>query len=589
MFLALALFFSDCRSIPQPREHIVVGDLAAASEYLDSLIQAQMREYRIPGMAVTVVREGKVLFSRLYGKAHDKKDIPLTDGSVLMAGSLTKSFTALAVTNLVHAGRISPDDDIKTYLPGFSMQSHEKQKRPITVRHLLTHTSGLPIDYYARFTGERKYSDEELLSLLSEEYLCFQPGTAVKYSNIGYKLLGMMVERVSGKSFEQYLQETVLRPVGMTGSGFSQEEVGVTAAGHDGDRENEVMSMIDIRDNPSSGLYTTIGDLTSFLRYLCAEEKPSGAFISGPKAVQSIIQNADVSIDTFYDSMHIYSTGWYLGFYDLPGQEFVLSNSGNVNGFSSELTYVPKAKLGMAVLSNSSLGWKADIVIADQGLRAYLRALGMDGANADKGTGKKRLSLSPPPQDVMGKYAAFGFDMNIFKKGDSLRAKFWGPAAYLRSIHKGLYKGEVCILGACINVARLTEYDDLRFGFYANREGKAFLYLEPSYGDTYISLPLHRVRKPDIPEGFSRNYGVWKLTEETGYPDILKLYLRSDEFIVYEENGWLFMETETWIGKGTLVLKPLSEDLARIAGSGEVISFKNNRLNFIGLNFRKAK
>ncbi|MBW1643660.1 MAG: beta-lactamase family protein [Deltaproteobacteria bacterium] len=516
VFLALALFFSDCRSIPQPRELIAVGDLVAVSEYLDSLIKAQMREYRIPGMAVTVVHEGKVLFSRLYGKAHDRKDIPLTDGSVFMAGSLTKSFTALAVTNLIHAGRISPDDDIKTYLPGFSRQSHGKQKRPITVRHLLTHTSGLPIDYYARFTGERKYSDEELLSLLSEEYLCFQPGTAVKYSNIGYKLLGMMVERVSGKSFEEYLQETVLRPVGMTGSGFSQEEVGVTAAGHDGDRGNEVMSMIDIRDNPSSGLYTTITDMTSFLRFLSAEEKPSGAFISGPGAVQSIIQNADFSIDTFYDGMHIYSTGWYLGFYDFPGQKFVLSNSGNVNGFSSELTYVPKAKLGMAVLSNSSLGWKADIVIADRGLRAYLRALGMDGANAGKGTDKKRLSLSPPPQDVTGKYAAFGFDMNIFKKGDSLRAKFWGPAAYLRSIGKGLYKGEVCILCACMNVARVTEYDDLRFGFYTNREGKAFLYLEPSYDDTYFSLPLHRVRKPDIPKGFSRNYGVWKLTEETG-------------------------------------------------------------------------
>jgi len=240
-------------------------------------------------------------------------------------------------------------------------------------------------------------------------------------------------------------------------------------------------------------------------------------------------------------------------------------------------------------LSNSSLGWKADIVIADRGLRAYLRALGMDGANAGKGTDKKRLSLSPPPQDVTGKYAAFGFDMNIFKKGDSLRAKFWGPAAYLRSIGKGLYKGEVCILCACMNVARVTEYDDLRFGFYTNREGKAFLYLEPSYDDTYFSLPLHRVRKPDIPKGFSRNYGVWKLTEETGYPDILKLYLRSDEFTVYEEDGWLLMETETWIGKGTLVLKPLSEDLARIAGSGEVISFKNNRLNFIGLKFRKTK
>ncbi len=577
-----------CKSTPQLKESVSRGNVTSAEEYLDALIRAQMREHRIPGMAVAVVHEGKILFSRFYGKAHDKKDTPLIQGAAFMAGSLSKSFTAMAVSNLIHDGKIDPDADIKTYLPGFSIKSWEKQERPITVRHLLTHTSGLPIDYYARFTGERNFSAEALLSRLGEEYLCFQPGTAVKYSNIGYKLVGMIVERVAGKSFENYMRETVFSPAGMNGSAYNKADVGVTATGHDGNRRNKVIPMIDIRDNPSSGLFTTIRDLTSFLSYLSGEGDASGISIPGPEAVNSVIKNADFSIDTFYDSMNIYTTGWYLGFYDFPGVRHVLSNSGNVNGFSSELTYIPEAKLGMAVLSNSSLGWKADIVIADRGLRAYLKALGIS-SDTRENTYERKLSLSPPPADVTGRYAAFGFNVNIYRKRGKLRAKFTGPATRLNLIENGLYGGKVCILFACIDVAKFTEYDDIRFRFYTNREGETFLSVEPSYGKTYFYFPLHRVKKPDIPDGFNKNYGVWKLTAQTDYPDILKLYLRSDTFTVYEKNGWPLMETKTWMGKGTLVLFPLTADLARIAGSGEIISFKNNQLDFIGLTYKKNK
>ncbi len=589
IILSVAILLADCQTAPPKREHIPKGNIETASMYLDSLIRSIKKEHRIPGMAVAVVHNGKVIFSRTYGTGLVKKDVPITKDTVFMAGSLTKSFTALAVTRLIREGKLSAEDEIRKFLPDFSIKSYSSQNSPITIGHLLTHTSGLPIDYYGRFIGKKKYSDDALLSRLKEEYLCFQPGTAVKYSNIGYKLLGMIVERVSGKPYEEYLKGTVLKPIGMNRSGFSQNDVGVTATGHDGDRGNRVMPMIDIGDKSSSGLFTTLGDCTSFLQFLSSKEGAPGSPVSGHDIVTSIIQNADFSIDTFYDSMNIYSTGWYLGFYDFKGIQHVLSNSGNVNGFSSELTYIPEENLGMVVLSNSSLGWKADIVIAHQGLQGYLGALGNNGNDAGSNKNRKNRTLSPPPGDITGKYAAFGFNMTIFRKRGTLRAKFRGPAARLISIGRDMYQGKVCILFACIDISRFTEYDNIRFRFYSNREGKVFLSLVPSYGNTKFYFPLHRVKKPVIPDDFKRNYGVWKLEAETEYPDILKLYLKSDEFKVFEKNGWIYMETKTWMGKGTIVLEPLSKNLARVAGSGEIISFNENELQFIGLCFKKKK
>ena len=587
--LLCIIVFGDCRSVSLQRRAIQRGDFAAAAEYLDSLVLSLMKKHRLPGIAVNVVHEGRILYSRCHGIARINEHAPVTDETVFMAGSLTKSFTALAVMRLIKDGRVRADADIRTYIPEFSIRSHGAPSKPVTVRHLLTHTSGLMIDYYPRFTGEKRYGDRELLSLLKDEYLCFPPGTAVKYSNIGYKLLGMMVERVTGEPFERSMSRFVLAPTGMIGSSYKQTGGEKMASGHDGDRGNSVMPFLDIGDNASSGLLTTLNDLAAFLRYMAAERQRAGPDISGPEAVASVLKNADRSVDTFYDTVNLYSTGWYLDFYRFRGSDGVMSNSGNVNGFSSELAYIPDAKLGMTVLSNSSLGWKADIEITARGLQAFLDAVHGTAPGREEEKEWKWPSLLPPPDDVTGRYAAFGIMIDIFNENNSLHARFKGPAAQLVPRGNGVYTGEVCLLIACLDVSRFTEYDAVRFRFFSNRAGETFLSMDASYGESFFSFPLHRVGKPAIPEGFRRNYGTWELPEGTGYPGVLKLYLPSNRLWVYEKDGWSVLETVTWMGEGLLTLEPLSDSLARFAGSGEIISFTDNELTFIGLRFRRKQ
>ncbi len=573
-----------CATAPSPRPAFVKGDLAGAGDYLDSLVRSLMRRHRIPGMAVVVAHEGRILYLRCLGAGRAGDPSGLPTGTRFMAGSLTKSFTAMAVMRLIREGALDPEAGITRYLPEFSMRTADGVERVITVRHLLTHTSGLMIDYYARFTGEKKYKDRELIALLRGEYLCFAPGTAVKYSNIGYKLLGMIVERSTGMPLEHYLKVAVLGPLGMGESGFDHD--GHLASGHDGDRRNRPMPLLDIGDTAASGLITTIGDLAAFLGYLSGGEDAAPGAPDPAEYVQTIRRYADARIDTYYDNGNTYSAGWYLDFYRFRGAGTVMSNSGNVNGFSSELVYIPDARLGMAVLSNSSLGWKAELEIAARGLTAYLEAVrgGRTDADPEGGSGARSPAKD---EDRAGRYAGFGVMVDVSKRGRSYYAGFKGPAARLVPLGGGLYAGRVGIPGMDIDVSRFSEYEKIRFRFRRNREGAAFLFMEASYGDSAFSIPLHRTVRAPLPDEFPGRRGVWELVADSAYPGILDIYLPSRRLRIHIRDGWLLMETATWMGKGLIVLEPLSACAARIAGSGEVIIFEGDELRFIGLRFRK--
>jgi CubicO group peptidase (beta-lactamase class C family) len=188
------------------------------------------------------------------------------------------------------------------------------------------------IDYYARFTGEKKYSNADLLSQLQNEYLCFKPGSAYKYSNIGFRLLGMVIEQVTGERFEDYLEKEVFKPLGLNKStyDYTDDMALHLSKGHNGDTE---LSRHDNEDKSASGLFSTLKDMTVFLKFLASRANQSSGGINNKKIIDSIIKNANPAIDTFYDSKNIYSSGWYLNFYQFQDIHMVLSNRGGYQRF----------------------------------------------------------------------------------------------------------------------------------------------------------------------------------------------------------------------------------------------------------------
>jgi len=586
--LSFVLLCLNCSSLHPDRPVIEKGDFPGAVTVLDTLIRNNLKQQRIPGAAVALVHEGRVIFSRCYGYGDTGKKVAITEDTYFMAGSLTKSFTALAVLKLIEQGKIDPNIDIKNYLPGFSIRNLDEGEALITVNHLLTHTSGLMIDYYAHLTVEKKYSNADLLSQLRNEYLCFKPGSASKYSNIGYRLLGMMIEQVTGERFESYMEKEVFKPLGLNQSSFryTDDMAHHMSKGHNDGTE---ISRIDNEDKSASGLFSTLKDMTVFLKFLSSGAVPSIGGINHGQILDAIIKNADPTIDTFYDSKNIYSSGWYLNSYQFRGVQTVLSSSGNINGFSTAMTYLPEERLGIVILTNSSLGWKANMDIMARGLRGLIDAAGGTATRRPDGENQKNMNSTAEYESLCGRYVGFGPIVDIFQKKNRLYAKFKGPAALLIPEGDGVFKPVLRILFLDIDVARFTEYESIRFRFGKNRRGDRFVYMEARVGESTFSIPLHHYQKGNIPETYGRYYGAWVLNENDTYPNILKLYLPTNRLVFFEKDGWPLIKINTWMGEGVLVLVPLSENLARIAGSGEIVSLNEDTVSYIGLSFKKVR
>jgi D-alanyl-D-alanine carboxypeptidase len=208
------------------------------ADALDDAIQREMQRRQVPGLAVVVVKDGKIVREQGYGLANVEHGVPVTPDTVFQSASTGKPFTAALVLLLEKDGRLKLDDPISRYL-------HDTPKawEGITIRHLLTHTSGLG-DPYTRIDLRKDYTDEELIALEASMPLLFAPGERFAYSNAGYHLLGFISKRVGGKFFGDQLQERIFTPLGMTTAGVISESdiVPGRAAGYeriDGKLQNQ--------------------------------------------------------------------------------------------------------------------------------------------------------------------------------------------------------------------------------------------------------------------------------------------------------------------------------------------------------------
>jgi CubicO group peptidase (beta-lactamase class C family) len=196
---------------------VLVGSSRPAfSDDVDDYLRSEMAKRHIPGLSVAVVRDARTVTIRNYGFSNIELGVPVTSESVFKLASVTKPFTATAVMMLVEEGKISLDEPIARYVPELPFHW-----RAATVRQILSHTSGIA-DYLRapRWSWQSSWrlnlTPREVVQFASESPLDFGPGTQIRYSNTGYYLLGLLIERVSGKPYEQFLRERIFQPLQMT-------------------------------------------------------------------------------------------------------------------------------------------------------------------------------------------------------------------------------------------------------------------------------------------------------------------------------------------------------------------------------------
>jgi CubicO group peptidase (beta-lactamase class C family) len=243
-------------------------DHAAA---VDDLVHKEMVNRQIPGLSLLVSKDGKTVLVKGYGLANVEHQVPVKPETVFQSGSVGKQFTAAAVMMLAEEGKLGLDDYLRQYLT-----NAPPSWTNIRVRHLLTHTAGLG-DYPSGFNFRRDYTEDELFSLLMNAPLAFQPGEKWNYSNVGYMVLGILIRKVTGNFYGDFLKDRIFEPLGMTTARVISEAdiVPNRAAGYrlvKGQLKNQEWVSPTVNTTADGALYLTVYDLAKWDAALYTEK-----------------------------------------------------------------------------------------------------------------------------------------------------------------------------------------------------------------------------------------------------------------------------------------------------------------------------
>jgi len=314
----------------------VIRGADKASE-LDTYLTAAHDVQKFQG-AVLVARNGQPILEKGYGMADIELGVPNQPDNKFLIGSITKQFTATAIMQLQEQGKLDVDDPISAYLPDYPKPTADR----VTLRHLLSHTSGIPsYTDNASFMANRTIDMplDSLMARFDRLPLQFEPGTKWYYSNSGYVVLGAIIEKVSGESYEDYLREHIFEPLGMQNTGYCHNDRIITgrAQGYTIDNDGNISNAPEIAMTipfSAGALYSTVGDLLKWDRALYTDK------VLSKKSLQEM----------WTPVLNEYGYGWTIS--DKSGHRRI-EHSGGIDGFSADIARYPDDRLTIIVLGNN--------------------------------------------------------------------------------------------------------------------------------------------------------------------------------------------------------------------------------------------
>ena len=316
----------------------------SAEARVDKLF-AQFDRKDSPGCALSVARDGKIIYQRGYGMADLEHDVPLTPQSVLYIGSTSKQFAAAAVALLAQQGKLSLDDDVRKYVPELP-----DYQPPVTIRHLVHHTGGVRdgwslLSLAGRDADEVLNLDDIVALAARQKSLNFKPGEEHLYSNTGYWLLAVVVARASGKSLREFADAEIFRPLGMARTVFNDDHTRIIrgrAYGYAPARAGG-FRLANVNNDlvGAGGLWSTVEDLALW------DANFYSAKVGGPALVRQLLTPGTLA----NGEKLTYAFGLTLS--DFRGLKFV-GHGGALAGYRAELVRFPEQKFSVACLCNAA-------------------------------------------------------------------------------------------------------------------------------------------------------------------------------------------------------------------------------------------
>ncbi|MCP2604929.1 serine hydrolase [Candidatus Aminicenantes bacterium AH-873-B07] len=559
----------------------------------DKFVKRTMKEWKVPGMAISIIKDGKVILSKGYGFRDIKKKLKVTPKTLFAIGSCTKAFTAVAIGILIDEGKLEWDKPVREYLPFFKLHDSFASER-ITPRDLLCHRSGLPRHDLMWYNSS--YSREELIKRL--RYLKPSQDFRYKwqYQNLMFVVAGYLVGKVAGKNWEEFVQERIFKPLGMENSNFSVED---SKKSPDFAlpylKKNGKIIEIPFRniDNmgPAGSINSNVEEMAKWIILNLNKGKFNGKQIISESSLnqihspQMVIQQPIKYDELFYAS---YGMGWVITAYR---GYLMLLHGGGIDGFTALVSFMPKKRIGMVILTNLN-GTPLPRIVA---YNIYDRLLGLSQISwnerikeeikkakerAEKAKKEKdkdrKLNTKPSHslEDYVGEYENPGYGIiKIEKEGNSLKATYNSITYTLTHYHYDVFELKNEFLGITKKVS-----------FFMDKKGNInslLIQMEPAIEDiVFKRVPEKKMREESFLRQFIGEYELNGL--------VLTVYLKGKDKLILIVPGQPEYELEPYKGTEFSLknLKGFSVEFKK-DNSGKVVSLIIKQPNGIFIAKRK--
>ncbi len=323
---------------------------------LETWIEAQMEYRGMPGLSVGIVHDQELVYANGFGYADLEKKVPATPETVYRIASITKTFTATALIQLRDADKLRLDDPVEDYLDWFDIENPFDGAPQVTIRQLITHTSGLPREAAFPYWTDHKFpTREQVIETLPDQEMVYPPETKIKYSNLGLTLAGEVVAAASGLPYEDYIHSQILEPLGMRSSAVTpdadlMERMAIPYSRRFADGSRIPMTVDDTQGiTPAANMVSTVQDMARYLSLQFREDE---------NVEYSILKGSSLKdMHRVHFLRSHWRSGWGLGFsiWYRKG-ETVCGHGGWVAGMRSQIMFVPENRIGVVVMTNADDG-----------------------------------------------------------------------------------------------------------------------------------------------------------------------------------------------------------------------------------------
>lgn len=531
------------------------SDYGYTRQYVSWLIEKEMRRHDVEGLSIALVDDQRVVWAQGFGYADVANQVPASAETVYRIGSVSKLFTVTAVMQLAEQGKIDIDRPLQAYLPKFSIKTRFVQAAPITPRTLMTHHAGLPADLLKGFWTDTPYT--RVVEQLKDEYAAYPPNTVYSYSNDGITLLGHMLQEVSGQDFVAYVDDALLRPLGMAHASFALRS-DIQALLAKGYKDGKEAKPEFLRDLPAGNLYASAADLGRFMQMVFADGRAGSAQVVKPETLAEMLrrQNRDVPLDLDFRI----GLGWLLGGYNLGYAGRVASHAGATRIFHSQLITLPDHKLGVVVVANSASARSVVDKVAVEALKLAVQAKTGISPPAETTPPTKSVPLSAEARrQYPGRYATELGLVSIAAGDGQLRAEVSGRSLQLVPQADGWFSLQYRLFGFI--PLRLGTLDQVRIA----RQNVAGHEIIAARYQGEALLVGEKIEPRPIPDAWRRRLGDYEIVNAS-QDDI-----RIEAIRLLEDGGFLIMEyqmPEYARQPVRAALAPISDTQAVVLGLG---------------------